>query len=206
MTNKTSGSGAVELSLARCRDVTRDLPSFLGLRLLPVGVWFLVAPALGRFEASRAHYGLAIAAAVAIVWIDRLYRRRFGTVVTDRVRLGRARGLVAGAAVAYLALFAASSLPGTEALVGALVAIVFGTAAVVVRPLAFGAPRRRLEAVALGVAFGGAAAVAAAGSPLAHRGAGVLLCLAMGVLLCLAGVAEHLALRAALPATEACDA
>lgn len=182
----------------RLREITRIFPTFLGLRLLPAGFWFLLVPipALGLF-ASPAHLALMVVAAAATWPIHLWYRRRYGRVEPERLRLGRGWALLTGLVAAYLALAMGAAAFGHHRLVLLLVVVLFLTAAALARPRPLAGGSRPA------LAFWGVAGLAAllllwvTREPRQLAAAGDLFSLGVGVLLVLGGLIEHASLRRA---------
>lgn len=184
---------------ASLRKLTTLFPVFLGLRLVPVGLWFasLALPLPGTVP-HPLHLVLLIAAAAAVWWIHGWYRRGFGMVEADRQRFGRSWALAGGLAAAYLALAAGTGRLETHNLVLMLVVILFAAAA------GWALPRfldglRLVGAIALVALAAATLLVALPSEPERLGAAGWLFSLALGLVLCAAGWAEHQALTAALP-------
>lgn len=183
------------------RSLTTLFPMALGLRLLPVGAWFLAIslPGLGRFP-SAAHLALGAVALLAILPIHRWYRTRYGFVQPDRLRLGRSWALLAGLAAAGLALGLGGNLLGLGPLVVILVLILLATVVAFALPRPFAGGR---VATALLVIVAGLCAVflvAWSRDPARLGSMGTLFSVSAGALLCLAGLAEHRLLARAFPA------
>lgn len=183
------------------RDVTRAFPHFLGLRMVPVGVWFLLVPALGPFDARPALVAPLLAAVAASWGIGRWYRRRFGSVETGQASLGRNWPILLGLVAASLALAAASfaRVLGPAMLVAVLVLILFATVVLVGWPRRF--DRRSLAAVAVTgvVAIAGAVLLAVASHDPGRIGStGDLFSVVVGSILCCSGLLEHRSLVRAL--------
>ncbi len=183
----------------RIRRVTTLFPVFLGLRLVPTGLWFLAVPlpVLGSF-ASWGHR-LSLVAAIAVTWaVDRWYRRRYGTVEPEKLSFGRNWALLAG----LLAVPAALAF-GTRAF-GLGPAVVFAVLALFASAIAFSLPRALARGPFAAVLFLVAAASGAALLVVVGRGPesfgslGAAFSLATGALLVLAGAIEHRLLRRAL--------
>lgn len=187
--------------LEALRQLTTLFPLFLGLRLLPVGLWFvLVSMGFGQFPSAL--HGLLMVVAAAATWaIHRGYRERYGVVEPERLRFGRNWALLAGLTAAYLALAVGAARLGPRPLVIVLVVIVFATGALYALP-------RFLSGARLAAGFGVvavscAALVAALPRDPARLGeVGWMFSLALGLALSIAGWAEHRSLVRALSAAD----
>lgn len=184
------------------RHVTHIFPTFLGLRLIPVGLLFLIvgvaAPLVGRI-ASGPRALLAVLAVAAIWPIHRWYRREFGTVEPERLGLGRSWMILAGLVAALLVFGLGASRVGDDfRLVLLLVLILFATVVLYALPRAFGSGRL-LPGAVIAVAVGvGALFVFLARDPARFASIGSLFSATVGVLLCLAGWIEHVQMTRAM--------
>jgi hypothetical protein len=192
-------------ALESCRATTRAFPTLLGLRVVPIGAWFLLVPALGPFRLTTLVTPLVVAL-VATWWTDRWYRRTFGSVEPERARLGRSRRILYGVLAAQVAMAAGSAalLPGPATLVGTLVVILFATVVLFGWPASFGS-ESNLESGALGIVavVSGAILVSASHDPERIGTTGDLFSLLAGAILCLAGIIEHRSLSRAFSALPA---
>lgn len=177
------------------RRITHLFPSFLGLRLVPVGLFFVIvgiaSPLVGIVPTAALVALLAIAVA-AVYPIHRWYRREFGVVEPERLALGRNWAILAGLLIAVLAMgVGAQRLGGTSAQVLLLVVVFFLTAALFALPRAFGGGGKALAALVAIVVLGVALLLAAGSDPVRFNHLGALFSLVVGVTLCTAGVIEH---------------
>ena len=181
------------------RSVTHLFPGALGLRLLPVGLWFLAIsiPGLRPFPGPL-HLVLGLLAALSIWPIHRWYRARYGFVQPERLRFGRNWAILLGLVVAGGALGLGAALPGVGTLVLTLVLVLFGTAVAFALPQPF--PGGRLAAVLLLLVAGLCAVllITLTRDPAPLGSMGGLFSRSVGALLCLAGVIEHRLLTRAL--------
>ncbi len=181
------------------RRVTTLFPVFLGLRLVPTGLWFLAVPlpVLGPF-ASWGHRLLLVAAIGATWALDRWYRRRYGSVEPERLSFGRNWAFLAG-----LVAVAAALAFGSRAF-GLGPTVVFAVLALFASAIAFSLPRALARGpLAAGLflaaaALGAALLVAVGRGPETFGSLGAAFSLAVGALLVLAGAIEHGLLRRAL--------
>jgi hypothetical protein len=177
-----------------CRRVTRLVPSVLGLRVVPIGLWFLAAPALGPFHGSLSQMA-PLGIAVAVVWgIHRWYGARYGRVEAWTVRLERQRALLPGLGAAMLALAAGSAALEPRELILLLVLVLFATAVGLVWPRRVSRALFPIAAVASAAVAGATALLLWGLDPTRLGSLGDLFSLSVGAVLCLAGVVEHLAL------------
>ncbi len=178
------------------RKFTQLFPAFRGLRLLPLGLWFVAAP-LGVFgPLTERNQALPVVVAVASTWaIHRWYARHYGTVEPVNLRFGRNWALLLGVLVGYAALAAARRALDLEPLVLVVALVLFATA------IAFVLPRVVASGWWAVAAFLALAAVGAVLLLAVTRGAdgvgslGVSFSVILGVLLILAGAIEHWLLR-----------
>lgn len=177
------------------RRVTHLFPTFLGLRLVPFGLWFLAigltSPLVNRI--SNAVHLVVVALVIAAIWrIHRWYRREYGTVEPERLGLGR-NWPILGGWVAALVVFGlgAAQIGDDFRLVLLLVLVLFATVVLFALPRAFG-PDRLLTAVVPAVALvAGAGFVYLALDPARFASIGSLFSSTLGILFCLAGWIEH---------------
>lgn len=119
----------------RVSRLTRLFPAVLGLRLLPFGLWFLLAAASGAGVAPPSlHFSMLPLALLATWLVHRLYRRRFGTVERERLPLGRNWAILGCLAAAYLALRLFSVETDPLRLLQILVVLLFFTAVLLFLP------------------------------------------------------------------------
>lgn len=191
------------------RHVTRLFPSFLGLRLLPVGAFFLAvglaSPLPGELPTPLQAVLLVIA--LAAIWpIHRWYRREYGTVEPERLGLGRNWVILAGLAVATVAMaLGAQRFGGESRQVVLLVAVLLVTAVLYALPRAFGGGGLAVAVVAAIALLGAAVMLAVGRDPLGFNRLGTLFSLIVGIALSLAGWLEHRLLRRTLDRLGAGD-
>ena len=177
------------------RRVTHLFPTFLGLRLVPVGLWFVVFVLAERLTGpvpTALHVVLAALAAAAIWPIHRWYRRELGVVEPERLGMGRNRVILLGLALAVLAFgLGAQRLGGTTAQVVLLVVILFATAVLYAQPRAFGGGLTGIALIIAAAVLGIPPLLAAGRDPASFNNLGALFALTVGVTLCAAGVLEH---------------
>jgi hypothetical protein len=178
--------------LDRYREVTHLFPVFLGLRLLPVGLWFLIAalPGVGGFGSSL-HKLLLVVAIAAVWWTHRWYRERYGVVEPRKLSLGRSWVLLFGWLAAVVAMSFGGALLGLRPLVLLVVLILLATAALWSLPRLFGPGAPLLTAFIALAAVAGVLMLGATRDPADLGAGGGLFKISVGVLLCLAGVLEH---------------
>lgn len=187
--------------------ITHVFPNFLGLRLVPVGLWFLVvgaaSPVVGRVP-TVLQAVLAIVAVAAIVPVHRWYRGRFGVVEPERARLGRNWTVLAGLVVAA-AIFAVGTgaLGGTSSQVLLLVLVFFLVTVLFAVPRTL-AGSRLDSAIVAGVGVLGAALLLRVGLDLERFNyLGALFSILVGLILCITGWIEHRSLVRTLgPGTD----
>lgn len=183
------------------RKVTHLFPTFLGLRLVPLGLWFVAAP-LGLFGPfTEWNQAVPVAVAVAATWaIHRWYASRYGTVEPVKLRFGRNWALLLGVLAGYAALALFPRTLALEPLVLVVVLVVFAAAIAFMLPRALAGGR---GAVAVFLAVAALAAVLMLALTRGAAGVGSLgasLSMLTGVLLVLAGGIEHwLLVRAMRP-------
>lgn len=184
------------------RHVTHIFPTFLGLRLIPVGLWFLVV-GLASSVGGRLPTGVLavlVVLATASIWpIHLWYRREFGVVEPERLGLGRNWMILLGLGLAVLALsLGAQKLGGTATLVLLLVLVFFATAVLFALPRAFGGGTMAIALLSAVVVLGAALLLLIGRDPARFNYLGALFSLVVGVILCAAGVVEHLLMKRAL--------
>ena len=180
------------------RKLTTLFPVFLGLRLVPAGLWFLsLALPLPGTVFHPLHVALLIAAVVGTWWIHRWYGERFGRVEAERQRFGRSWVLAGGVAAAYLALAGGTGRLDTRNLVLVLTLIVFAAGAGWALPR-FLSGGRMAAGVALVAVLAAIILIAMPSEPAGLGAMGWLFSLALGLVFCLAGWAEHRSLTTAL--------
>lgn len=178
------------------RRVTSLFPVFLGLRLLPVGLWF-IALAMPLFDPLQ-RWGDRVLLVVAIVatWaIDRWYRRRYGTVEPKKLRFGRNWALLLGVVAAWVALAVGPRATNLEPVVVLVVLLLFATAIAFALPRAPSGGPWPAGIFLLVAALGGALLVAMPREAAAFGSLGARFSLITGILLVLAGGIEHHLLR-----------
>lgn len=179
----------------QARRVTRVFPAFLGLRLVPVGLFFLSIGVASPFPGETPTWVQAILflAAAAAIWpIHGWYRREFGAVEPERLRLGRNWMILAGLVVAVLAMSAgAHRLGGISIQVLLVVVTFFLTAVLFALPRAFAGSSAELTLLAAMVVLGVAILLFAGRDPVSFNYLGALFSGAVGMMLCTAGVIEH---------------
>ena len=179
------------------RKLTTLFPVFLGLRLVPAGVWFLsLALPLPGTIPHPLHWAVLIAAVVGVWWAHRWYGERFGRVEAARRRFGRSWVLAGGLAAAYLVLAGGTGRLETRSLVLVLALIVFAAGAGWALPRFLGGARLAV-AVGLVAVLAAAILVAVPSEPAGLGAMGWLFSLALGLVLCIAGWVEHRSLTAA---------
>ena len=174
------------------RDITYLFPVFLGLRLVPAGLWFLAVaiPGLGGFP-SAFHLVLLLLAAAAVWWIDRWYRARYGIVQPAKLRLGRSWALMLGLAAAWLALRLGAAAVGLRPVVIILAVILFVTAVLFALPRAFPGGRLATAFLLIAAALCAVLMIVLTRDPASLGATGAVFSLAVGLMLCLAGAIEH---------------
>lgn len=187
------------------RKVTHLFPIFLGLRLVPLGLWFIAAP-LGLFgPMTEWNQGVPVTVAVVATWaIHRWYASHYGTVEPVKLRFGRNWALLIGVLAGYAALALTPRALDLEPLVLIVALVLLATAIAFMLPRAL-AGGHRAVAVFLVVAVAGAVLVLATSRSADGLGSlGTALSAVTGVLLVLAGGIEHwLLVRAMSPSAEA---
>ena len=184
------------------RRVTHLFPTFLGLRLLPVSLFFLIVgiapPLVGPL--STPVQAVLIIAAVGAIWpIHRWYRREYGVVEPARLALGRNWMILGGITVAFVAMgLGAHRLGGVETQVLLLVLVFFVTAVLFALPRVFGGGSMAITVLAAIVILGIALLLAAGRNPGWFNYLGSLFSFSVGLMLCAAGVLEHHLLTDAL--------
>ncbi len=184
------------------RHITQIFPTFLGLRLVPAGAFFLIvggaSPLVGPVP-TAAQAVLAVLAVAAIWWIHLWYRREFGVVEPARLGWSRSWMFLLGLGVAVLAMsLGARSFGGTTTLVLLVVLTLFATAVLYALPRTLGGGTMAVALVAAVVLLGAIVIMAMGSDPLRFNYLGAFFSLAIGVVLCAAGVAEHLSMKQAL--------
>lgn len=184
-------------NLDTLRHVTRLFPIFLGLRLLPVGAWFLLV-SLGGMDWFPGWPHLALLAAVAAIWpIHRWYQERYGTVEPERLSFGRNWALLAGVVGGYLAL-GLGAASGMRPLMLALLLIVLATVALFALPRSFTGDRRTTAMFLAAAGLCGLLLLVPFRDPTRLGAVGRWFSLSIGLLLCLAGWIEHYSLARAV--------
>jgi len=178
--------------------LTRLFPTFLGLRLLPFGLWFLLAAASGAGLVRAGLHLWALPLVLVATWlIHRRYRQHFGVVEREHIPLGRNWAILACLLVAYLALRFVAVDTDPLLLLQILVLLLFLTAVLLFLPTLG-------QGLAVAAVFVGAALFLAlplllfvtGGEQPGYGGAAFSLCL--GFVLAVAGILDHFLLSRSL--------
>lgn len=191
------------------RHVTRLFPSFLGLRLLPVGGFFLGVGLASMLpgELPSSVQAVLLVVSVAAIWlIHRWYRREYGRVEPERLGLGRNWTILAGLAVAAVAMAIGAQKFGGEGRQVVLLVMVFLVTAVLYGlPRAFGGGGLAMAVVAAIAVLGAAVILAVGRDPLGFSRLGTLFSVIVGIALAVAGWLEHRLLRRTFDRLESGD-
>ncbi len=192
--------------LEQQREITRGFPTFLGLRLLPAGVWFVIVALMAPLSGELPTLPLAVLAAAmvgAIWWIHSWYGRELGTVQPPRLELSRSRAFLVAIGVAAVAMWLSSStLDAQGTLVLFLTLLLLVSAASFALPRVAGGGGGAIAIVIAIVALGVAAILFVARDPETLGSVGMLFSLTVGLMVSVAGLLEHRHMMAVLRSAE----
>lgn len=181
------------------RTVTQLFPVFMGLRLLPFGLWFAIAPLGVVGPMTEWNQAVPVAVAVVATWaIHVWYASHYGRVEPRKLRFGRNWALLLAVVVGYTALALTPRTLDIRPVVLLVVLVVFATAIAIMLPRALTRGYGAIAAFLVLAAAGAVILLVLTRGDAGISSLGVSLSLITGVLLILAGAIEHWLLLRAL--------